>query len=105
STSAARPASRSYALLLAAAVTLAVNPRAAADAGWQLSFAALVGILSVGPPLRRLLMAPLRSVPAGQALAEGMALTLAATLATAPSQRWSRWPCSGCSAPSPRRAR
>lgn len=83
-TAAARPASRSYALLLAAAVTLAVNPRAVADPGWQLSFAALAGILTVGPPLRRALLPPLRSLPAGGALAEGAALTLAATIATAP---------------------
>ena len=40
---AGRPASRAYALLLAAAVTLALNPRAVADAGWQMSFAAVVG--------------------------------------------------------------
>ena len=39
-----RPASRWYALLLAAAVTLALNPRAAGDPGWQLSFAAVLGI-------------------------------------------------------------
>ena len=40
---ASRPASASYALLLAAAVTLAANPRVAGDAGWQLSFAAVAG--------------------------------------------------------------
>ena len=39
------PRSRWYALLLAAAATLGVNPRASADVGWQLSFAAVVGIL------------------------------------------------------------
>src|SRR3712207_7560496 len=32
---AGRPGSRLYALLLAAAVTLVLNPRAAGDAGWQ----------------------------------------------------------------------
>jgi competence protein ComEC len=83
-TAAARPASRSYALLLAAAVTLAVNPRAVEDPGWQLSFTALVGILALGPSLRRALLPSLGSLPAGRALAEGAALTLAATLATAP---------------------
>ncbi|HKF80113.1 MAG TPA: ComEC/Rec2 family competence protein [Thermoleophilaceae bacterium] len=83
-TAAARPASRSYALLLAAAVTLAVNPRAAADPGWQLSFAALVGILVAGARLRRLLLPAVKNVPAGRALADGTALTVAATLATAP---------------------
>ena len=52
---AARPASRAYALLLAAVVTLTVNPRAVGDVGWQLSFAALVGILLVGSQLLELL--------------------------------------------------
>ena len=50
---ASRPASRSYALLLAAAATLAWNPRAWADPGWQLSFAAVAGILALGVPLPR----------------------------------------------------
>jgi competence protein ComEC len=73
-----RPASRWYALLLAAAVTLAVNPRVSGDAGWQLSFAAVAGILVMEPPLRR----ALRALP--KLLAEGIALTVAATVATAP---------------------
>jgi competence protein ComEC len=73
---ASRPASRSYALLLAAAATLLVNPRACGDPGWQLSFAAVVGILLVVPPLRRVL--------GRSGLAEAVAVTLAATLATAP---------------------
>ena len=42
---ASRPSSRWQALLLAVAITLAINPRAAGDVGWQLSFAAVVGIL------------------------------------------------------------
>src|ERR671919_1627396 len=52
---ASRPASRGYALLLAAAATLAWNPRAWADPGWQLSFAAVAGILVLGVPLSRTL--------------------------------------------------
>jgi competence protein ComEC len=44
-----RPASASYALLLAATVTLAANPRVAGDAGWQLSFAAVAGIVAARP--------------------------------------------------------
>jgi len=75
---ASRPASRWYALLLAACVTLALNPRATADPGWQLSFAAVAGILLLGPPLR----AALGALP--RALAEGVAVTVAATLVTAP---------------------
>ncbi len=80
---AGRPRSRWYALLLAAAVTLAVNPRAAGDVGWQLSFAAVVGILLFCAPLARVL-AGLRPRPARRALAEAAALTISATLATAP---------------------
>lgn len=73
-----RPASRWYGLLLAAAVTLVVNPRVLGDPGWQLSFAAVAGILWWGPGLRR----ALRGLPGP--LAEGVALTLSATAATAP---------------------
>jgi competence protein ComEC len=49
-----RPTSRWYALVLAAAATLALNPRACGEPGWQLSFAAVVGILTLGPPLQRM---------------------------------------------------
>src|SRR4051812_4686410 len=75
---ASRPASRSYALLLAAAATLALNPRVSGDPGWQLSFAAVVGILVLAPSLR----GGVRPVP--RARAEGVAITVAATLCTAP---------------------
>ena len=77
---AGRPAARWYALLLAAALTLAWNPRAAADAGWQLSFAAVVAMLALVPRLRARLGAA--GVPRG--LAEALAVTAAATLGTAP---------------------
>jgi len=77
---ASRPASRSYALLLAAAVTLALNPRASAEPGWQLSFAAVIAIALVGRRLAGALAR--RGLPRG--LAEVVALTVAATLATAP---------------------
>ncbi|HEX6653572.1 MAG TPA: ComEC/Rec2 family competence protein [Thermoleophilaceae bacterium] len=101
-----RPASRWYALLLAAAVTLALNPRVSADPGWQLSFAAVAGILAVGRPLGAALarsaeeLVPLAAGPGGargrstgssplvralvRGFAEGVAITLAATLATGP---------------------
>lgn len=108
-----RPSSRWYALLLAAAVTLALNPRACGDPGWQLSFAAVGGILVLGVPLGRTLGRVLtgallrrsvtRVAPRGPAivaqvgasvrslapallrgLGEGVAITLAATLTTAP---------------------
>ncbi len=75
---ASRPASRAYAVLLAVAVTLALNPLAVGDPGWQLSFAAVIGIALWAHTLRR----RLDGLPAP--LAEGVALTVAATLATAP---------------------
>jgi competence protein ComEC len=77
---AGRPASRWYALLLAALITLALNPRAAGDPGWQLSFAAVIAILATSGRMRERLTA--RRVPGG--LADAIALTLAATLGTAP---------------------
>src|SRR5919202_1786421 len=77
---AGRPASRWYALLLAAAVTLALNPRAAEDVGWQLSFAAVAAIMVLATPVREGLRR--RGVPS--AAAEAVALTLAASIGTAP---------------------
>jgi len=77
---AGRPSSRWYALLLAAALTLAWNPRAAADAGWQLSFAAVLAMLALVPRMRTWLAAA--GLPL--ALAEALAVTAAATLGTAP---------------------
>jgi competence protein ComEC len=109
-----RPASRWYALLLAAVATLTLNPRATGDPGWQLSFAAVAGILTLGRPLQRFfgrsvgaLHAPSQRVGSGGSvwgvrgagaatgeatlggrllygLTEGAAITTAATLATAP---------------------
>jgi competence protein ComEC len=77
---AGRRGSRVHALLLAAAVTLALNPRAAQDPGWQLSFAAVVAILVFGSRLRAGFER--RGLPA--ALSEATALTCAASLGTAP---------------------
>ena len=77
---AGRPSSRWYALLLAAALTLAWNPHAAADPGWQLSFAAVLSLLALVPALRARLGAA--GVPRG--LAEALAVTIAATVGTAP---------------------
>jgi competence protein ComEC len=74
------PASRSYALLLAAAVTLALNPRAVDDVGWQLSFAAVVAIMVLAKPVGEALRR--RRVPVG--LSEAIALTVAASIGTAP---------------------
>jgi competence protein ComEC len=79
-----RPA-RFYALVVAAIVTLAIDPGVAADVGWQLSFAAVLGILLLGSRLRGAIAAATnaRGSIAGT-LAEGAAMTIAATLATTP---------------------
>jgi competence protein ComEC len=83
---ASRPASRLYVLGLAAAVTLLINPRAGADVGWQLSFAAVIGIgLLAGPLARR--VTGFAGSPAGAAAGaaiDGAAVTVAATITTAP---------------------
>ncbi len=79
-----RRMSRLYALALAAAVTLAIDPSIASDVGWQLSFAAVLGILLLGSPLRERLLELLGRGRWRRALAEGIAATVAATLATAP---------------------
>lgn len=77
---AGRPASRWYALILAAAITLALNPRAVEEPGWQLSFAAVIGLLLGAAPLTERLAR--RSLP--RPVAEVTALTVLATVATAP---------------------
>jgi competence protein ComEC len=83
-TLAGRRASRLYALLLAAIVTLAIAPRIATDVGWQLSFVAVLGILLLASPLQRAIVARLGNRGWRRALAEGASMTIAATLATAP---------------------
>ena len=75
---ASRRASAVYALMLAAAITLALNPRAPGDPGWQLSFAAVAGMLALGPLVQR----PLRRLP--RPAAEAIGATVAATIATSP---------------------
>ena len=77
---AGRPSSRWYALGLAAALTLAVNPRASGEPGWQLSFAAVVGLLALVPRWRE----ALRRARVPGPVADAIAVTAAATLATAP---------------------
>jgi competence protein ComEC len=83
-TLAGRRGSRLYALAVAGLVTLAIDPGIAADVGWQLSFAAVLGILLLAPSLRGAIVARLGPGPWRHALAEGVAVTVAATLATAP---------------------
>lgn len=75
---ASRPSSRAYALLLGAVVVLGWNPRASADVGAQLSFAAVIGIMAFTRPIAtRLARWP-------RWAADGLAATAGATLATAP---------------------
>ncbi len=83
-TFAGRRASRLYTLAIAAIVTLAIDPRIGADIGWQLSFAAVLGILAIAHPLRGAIASRLGSGGLRGPLAEGAAVTVAATLATAP---------------------
>jgi competence protein ComEC len=93
-TLAGRRSSRLYALLLGLIVTLAVDPGVAADIGWQLSFAAVAGIFVFAGPLRDWFLSwrggsgeSGHGASPGhwrRALAEGAAITIAATLATAP---------------------
>jgi competence protein ComEC len=83
-TLAGRRASRLYGLALALLVTLAVDPGIAADVGWQLSFAAVAGIFALAAPIREAIAAQIGAVDRRRVLADGVAVTVAATLATAP---------------------
>jgi len=77
---AGRAASRWYAVGLAVVATLLLEPRAAGEPGWQLSFAAVVALLAVAPRLR----VALERAGWPRALADAVAITLAATVGTAP---------------------
>jgi competence protein ComEC len=83
-TLAGRRASRLYALLVAAIVLLAVQPGIAADVGWQLSFAAVLGIVLLAGSLRGAIAGRIGDGGWRRTLAEGAAMTISATLATAP---------------------
>jgi competence protein ComEC len=105
-TLAGRRASRLFALALALLVTLAVDPGVAGNVGWQLSFVAVLGIIVLAGPIRDAVLARLAGGRLGRsgagssspapgssvdgaggwrrALADGVGVTVAATLATAP---------------------
>jgi competence protein ComEC len=83
-TLAGRRASRLYGMGLALLVTLAIDPGIAGDVGWQLSFAAVLGILLLAAPLREGVTARVGAAGLRGVLAEGAAVTVAATVATAP---------------------
>jgi competence protein ComEC len=65
-------------LALAASVVLALNPFALGDVGFQLSFTAFAGMLALTGPLRRML----GRLP--DSLSSGLAVSIAATVGTAP---------------------
>ena len=67
-------------LLLAGVVTILLDPTSPWKLGWQLSFAAVIGMLALGGPLAE----RLHRVGVPQALAEALALTIAATASTTP---------------------
>jgi len=73
-------ASKIQVLLIAVAVTLTLNPETWHEVGWQLSFAAVIGILLLSQRLTELLMRAKIPSPVAQA----SAVTAAATVATAP---------------------
>jgi competence protein ComEC len=79
-----RRTSRLYALAFAAVVLLALEPGIAADIGWQLSFVAVLGILISAGPVRATLGAWLGTHGWRRPLIDGAAMTIAATIATAP---------------------
>lgn len=84
--SAGRPLDRVFPVALAAALTLGLNPYAAGDPGWQLSFAAVLGIVVLARPLADRIGLALGGDRNGfrAALATGLAVTVAASLATLP---------------------
>ena len=77
---AARQRDRWHFLLLAAFVLLAWNPYTLLDAGFQLSFAAVAAIFVLVRPLLRVL----EGYPVPRKLAEGIAVSTACCVATAP---------------------
>ena len=77
---AARPKDRWHVLLVGALILLAWNPYTLFDAGFQLSFAAVVAIFVAVPPARRLL----EGYPVPRRLGEAVAVSVACGLATAP---------------------
>jgi competence protein ComEC len=79
-----RPRSRWYAVLLAGCATLALNPRAEGDVGWQLSFAAVIGIMLWASRLASLMSGDFDRGSARRAMAEAVAVTVSATVATGP---------------------
>jgi len=76
----ARPTDRWYFLLIAAFALLAWNPYVLFDAGFQLSFAAVVAIFTIAPQLEQ----RLEGYPLPQTLRDVIAISTACGVATAP---------------------
>ncbi len=76
----ARQRDRWYFLLLGALALLAWNPYTVLDAGFELSFAAVLAIFTVAPRIRR----RLDGYPVPGPLAEVLAVTIACSIVTAP---------------------
>jgi competence protein ComEC len=86
-----RPTRPEALIATAALVILALEPAALLGAGFQLSFAGVAGLLALRPPLLRLLQGPRASGVLGRGrrwLADAVATSMAATLATAPVVAW-----------------
>jgi competence protein ComEC len=79
-----RPSPPLNALGVAAFVVLLIRPTQLFEAGFQLSFAAVAGLIGLGPVLRRAVPARWQRPSGGRWLATTTAATLAATLATMP---------------------
>lgn len=79
-----RPGESTHALALAFLIILFSRPAALFEAGFQLSFAATLGIAVLAPPLRYGLAAAPRPLRPPPWAAAGVATTLAAQLATLP---------------------
>lgn len=73
-----RQVNAAYFLALAAAIIMTVNPWSVLDPGFQLSFAAVLAIFYLAP----ILSGPLRFLP--PVIREGVAITTAASIMTAP---------------------
>jgi competence protein ComEC len=69
-----------HSLLLAAAVTVLVDPNSLHSLSWQLSFAAVVGMMLLGEPITERLTA----IGLNRLIAEALGATVAATIFTAP---------------------
>ena len=81
------------ALAMATLIITLINPFVLWDVGFQLSFLGTLGIVLLAPFFQRFLR-PLERIPLGYTVAEIMAVTLAALVATLPILALNSWPIS-----------